>query len=73
MYDIQTGGLQGLKATLDYAMLRGDDNEIFFNYSSSEETFKVLYFSEKERTFSVVQPSKKISEIVNERTRNSFS
>ena len=69
-YDVQTGEFKGLKETVGYLMLRGDAEEVLFNYGFSGEKSKVLYCIAKERmpsAFVRMAFKKHLLETVNER------
>ena len=48
-YDISRGKFLGLDKTLGLVVVKGDNNEVFFNYGFDEEPSKVLYSCQKQR------------------------
>ena len=49
LYIFKCGEFRGIKETLAYINVWGDDNETFFNYGFSKDKWKVLYASVTKR------------------------
>ena len=48
-YDISNGQFLGLYETVGLIVVRGDDDEVFFNYGFDNDKSKVLYSYQKRR------------------------
>ena len=49
LYDVETGDYKGLKNTVGLICIRGDQDEVLFNYGFDEKKSKVLYCTQKRR------------------------
>ena len=70
IYDTTTGEFKGLRESLAYIVLRGNDEEVFFSYGFDSSKASVLYPSIKEKisdAFSATCFNKHFAEIMNER------
>ena len=70
IYDINTGEFKGVRESLAYIILRGDDEEVFLSYGYDAAKAKVLYASSKQKipdAFCAACFNKHFSEIMNEK------
>ena len=70
IYDINTGEFKGVRESLAYIILHGDDEEVFLSYGYDAAKAKVLYASSKQKipdAFSATCFNKHFSEIMNEK------
>ena len=47
IYDIKTGNFKGIVKTLDFIVIYGDGNEIFFSYGFDQDNSNLLYWIKK--------------------------
>ena len=70
IHEINTGEFKGVRESLAYIILRGDDEEVFLSYGYDAAKAKVLYTSSKQKipnAFSATCFNKHFSEIMNEK------